>query len=294
MAERLRIGVVGVGRGWAARYRPALTALRDRFAIRAVTDPCPRRAADAGGELGCPATPGVLALLEADLDAVLLLGRPWYRLWPLEQACRLGRPVYLGTSLAADDAHADAVVQQVRVANLPVMAELLPRLAPATERLRGLLPKLGPLRSAIATAERSGRGRSVEAARAAGLALLDWCGGLFDRAPVAIRSLGEPAAGHAGWLLDFGGPVAQVTTWPGGGRGSVRLRVVGERGWAEVVLPRRVRWQIGKVRHADELPAGPPLVRQAIEQFHAALTGGRPPQPGLDDAYRALAWLRTA
>src|SRR5437867_2639955 len=115
MAARLHVGVVGLGRRWPTRYRPALLALRDRLAVQAVTDPCPDRAAAAARDLGCPTAPGVLALIEADLDAVLLLGRPWYRLWPLEQACRLGRPVYLGTSLAADDAHADALVQQARV-----------------------------------------------------------------------------------------------------------------------------------------------------------------------------------
>ncbi|HEY1380145.1 MAG TPA: hypothetical protein VGF55_25305 [Gemmataceae bacterium] len=296
MAERLRVGVVGIGRRWPAHYRPALLALRDRFAVRGVTDPCPRRAARAARDLGCPAVPGVLALLDADLDAVLLLGRPWYRLWPLEQACRLGRPAYLGTSLAADDARADAVVQQARVANLPVMAELLPRLAPATDHVRGLLPKLGPVRSVVCTAERSGRaGNPRSGSAAAGLVLLDWCARFFDRPPAAIRGLGESETGHAGWLLDFGGPAAQVATWPGTGRGTaVRLRVVGERGWAEAVLPRRVRWQVGRVRHAAALPSGPPPVRLALERFHAALTGGRPPDPGLDDAYQALAWLRAA
>jgi predicted dehydrogenase len=291
VTDRLRVGIVGLGKRWAARYRPALHTLRDRFTVGAVTDPCPRRAAVAGRDLGCPAAPGVLPLLDFDLDAILLLGRPWYRLWPLEQACRLGKPVYLGTSLADDDGRADSVVQQVRVANLPVMPELLPRLAPVTERLLGLLPKLGPVRSLACTAERPGGGRG---ATAAGLALLDWCGRFFDRPPAAIRSLGEPTAGHAGWLLDFGGPVAQVATWPGGGRGAVRLRVVGERGWVEAVLPRRMRWQVGRVRHAAELPAGPPLVQRAIEQFHAALSGGRAPDPGLDAAYQALAWLRAA
>lgn len=294
MSERLRVGVVGVGGRWAARYRPALAALRDRIAVRAVTDPCPRRAAAVARDVGCPAAAGVMALLEAELDAVLLLGRPWYRLWPLEQACRLGRPVYLGTSLACDDGHADAVAQQVRVANLPVMAELLPRLAPAAERLRGLLPKIGALRSVVCTAARAGRRGTAAGARAAGLALLDWCATIFGRPPAGLRGLGEPAAGHAGWLLDFGGAVAQVATWPAGGRGCVRFRAVGERGWAEAVLPRRVRWRVGRIGHAETLPAGPPLVQQALEQFQAALAGGRPPRPGLDDAYQALAWLRAA
>jgi predicted dehydrogenase len=292
MAERLRVGVIGLGRRWRVHYRPALLALHNRFAVRAVTDPCARRAAAAAREFGCIPAPGVLSLLESDLDAVLLLGRPWYRLWPLGQACRLGRPVYLGASLADDDAHADALVQQVRVASLPVMAALPPRLAPATDRLRALLPRLGPLRSVVCTAERAGP--SAAGARAAGLALLDWCAGVVGRPPTAVRSFGEPAAGHAGWLAEFGGPVAQVVTWPGGHRGRVRLRAVGARGVAEAVLPRRVRWRVGAARHVLDLPAGPPLARVALERFHAALAAGRPPAPGLDDAYHALAWLRSA
>src|SRR3954454_2359258 len=112
MADRLRVGVVGLGRRWANRSRPALHALRDRMTVRAVTDPCPARAVAAGRQLGCPAAPRVLALLYDDLDAIRPPRRPWYRLWPLGQACRLGRPVYLGTSLATDDGRADALVQQ--------------------------------------------------------------------------------------------------------------------------------------------------------------------------------------
>jgi predicted dehydrogenase len=225
----------------------------------------------------------------------MILGRPWYRLWPLEQACRLGRPVYLGTSLAADEARADELVQQVRVANLPVMVELLPRLAPATERLRRLLPRLGPLRSVILTVERPGRGGGGDGALAAGLALTDCCSAFFDRPPTATRSFGEPNNGHVAWLIDFGGPVAQISTWPGGGRrGTVRIRLVGEKGTAEAILPRRVRWRIGRTMRTIMLPPGPPPVRLALQQFHAALTAGRPPTPGLDDAYQALTRLRLA
>jgi predicted dehydrogenase len=293
MAERLRIGVIGLGRRWPSHYRPALLTMRDLFAVRSVTDPCPRRATIAGRELGCPPAAGVLALLDADLDAVFILGRPWYRLWPLEQACRLGRPVYLGTSLAADDARADEIVRQVRVANLPVMAELLPRLAPATERLQALLPKLGLLRSVVCTAERPGHG--PHGAVAAGLAMIHWCSGFFERPPESVRGFGVSTAGHAGWLLDFGGPVAQIMTWPGGGRGgTVKVRLIGDRGSAEAMLPRRIRWRIGRTRHAMDLPAGAPLVRLALERFHAAIIAGRPPEPGLDETYQALTRLRAA
>jgi predicted dehydrogenase len=295
MAARLRVGIIGLGRSWRRHYRPALAALSDRYQVRAVTDPCPLRAATAARELGCAAAPGVLDLLEGELDAVLLLGRPWYRLWPLEQACRLGRPIYCGTSLAEDEACADVVAQQARVNNLPVMTGLWPRLAPAAERLRGLTERLGPLRCVIATAERPGRGGGVTGARAAGLALLDWCARLLGRAPEAVRGLGEPAAGQAGWLAEFGGPVAQIATWPGGGRrGTARFKLVGARGTAEAVLPRRVRWRRGAARHTVVLPAGPPAARLALDRFHTALTTGHAPAPGLDDAYHALAWLRAA
>ena len=161
--------------------------------------------------MGCPATPGVVALLDVDLDAVLLLGRPWYGLWPLEQACRVGRPVYLGTSLTADDSKADDVVRQVRVANLPVMAELAPRLAPVTNRLRALLPKLGTLRSVICTVARCGRG--AESAQAAGLAMIDWCTA-FLGAPLAEIQGFDDSSGHAAWLLHFAGAVTLISTWP--------------------------------------------------------------------------------
>src|SRR5262249_53159672 len=248
MAERLRVGVIGLGRRWRTRYGPALAALRDRFAVRAVADPSAGRAAAVAHELGCAAAPGVLSLLEGDLDAVLLLGRPWYRLWPLEHACRLGRPTYCAVSLA-DDPRADALVQQVRVRSLPVMAELLPRLAPATERLRGLLERIGPLRSLICAAERPGPGRDPAAVQAAGLALFDWVAHLLGQPLAAPRGLGEPSSGHASWLLEFRGTVAQVATWPGGGRHRrVWLRAVGERGAADVLLPRRLSWRIGHPR----------------------------------------------
>lgn len=291
MADRLRIGVVGLGRRWARHYRPALAALGDRFVIRAVTDPCPQRAAAAGREVGCPAAPGVLELLDGDLDAVLLLDRTWYRLWPLEQACRLGRPVYLGRSLASDDARADGLVQQVRVANLPVMAELLPRLAPVTGWLHRQLPKLGSLRSVICLAEQPSG--SSQANLAVGLALMDWCGRFFDRAPVFIQAVGNGGAGHAGWIVDFGGPVARIVIWPGRRR-IVRVRLIGERGSADAIFPRRIRWKTGGTCHTVKLPLRRPLVRQALEQFHSALTAGRPPAPNLDDAYLALTRLRAA
>src|SRR6478672_5181099 len=35
---KLRVGLVGLGRGWEVRHRPALRALADRFEVRAVCE----------------------------------------------------------------------------------------------------------------------------------------------------------------------------------------------------------------------------------------------------------------
>src|SRR5204862_6660864 len=89
----------------------------------------------------------------------------------------------------------------------------------------------------------------------AAVALADWCAVVIGRPPVAVRPAHLPAAGHAGWLLDFGaGQAAQVMTWQAGG-GSPRwqLRVVAERGSASVRLPGRLCWDVGDGRHAHDV-----------------------------------------
>ena len=44
MTDLLRVGVIGLGRRWRKRYKPALGALRQRFAVRAVCDQVRERA----------------------------------------------------------------------------------------------------------------------------------------------------------------------------------------------------------------------------------------------------------
>ena len=93
MASRLRMGVIGLGRRWP-RYRQAVQTLRSQVRVRAVHDPAPARAEAEARALGCAAAGGVVELLERDdVDAVLLLGGPWFGLWPLGQACRVNKPV---------------------------------------------------------------------------------------------------------------------------------------------------------------------------------------------------------
>src|SRR6266478_2001490 len=128
MTNPLRVGVIGLGRRWRKRYRPALLALHDCFRVHALYDQVQQRALGEAERLQCDAAAGITELLERDdLDAVLLLDAQWFGLWPLELACRVGKPVFCCAGFDREDARADAVYQQVQAAKLPVMVEMAPR-----------------------------------------------------------------------------------------------------------------------------------------------------------------------
>ena len=94
MAKLLRVGVIGLGPRWQKRYKPALLAMRHRFRVALLCDAVPQRALREAKLLGCRAVGGPTALVEDDtVEAILLLDPSWYRLWPLEVACRIGKPV---------------------------------------------------------------------------------------------------------------------------------------------------------------------------------------------------------
>src|SRR3954468_16520678 len=85
---RLRVGVVGLGRLWEARHKPALLRLKDRFQVTAVYDQVMRRAEIEAAHLGCAAADGLVALIERpDVDAVYLLTPQWFGLYPIQLAC---------------------------------------------------------------------------------------------------------------------------------------------------------------------------------------------------------------
>src|SRR5438132_5371930 len=105
MSKLLHVGVIGLGKRWQRRYRPALLALRDRFRVSLLSDAVPQRALQEAKLLGCRAVNGPTALVDNDaVEAVLLLDPPWYRLWPLELACRFAKPLFCAAALELDEA----------------------------------------------------------------------------------------------------------------------------------------------------------------------------------------------
>jgi predicted dehydrogenase len=292
--DPVRVGVIGLGRRWR-HYRPALQS-RDgpRFDVRAICDEVQVRALHEARRLGCDAAAGPAELLERDdLDVLLLADPQWFGLWPLELACRARKPVLCCVPLEQDAEHADALRQQVRDSQLPVLMELAPRFAPGTEWLRSLLatPVLGAVRGVqcdvLTAAETEGPPDRV--------ALLDWCVQILGSAPTHVQARGTEDGAWTGWLLECGdGRVAQVSLWRTGALGRApRLEVVGEHGWAMVELPGRW-WQGRAAGRSSGACRGEPITRLVLGELAEVLQTGRPPVPSLDDAYRALTWLRAA
>jgi predicted dehydrogenase len=294
MSTRLRVGVIGLGRRWR-RYRRALEGLRKRLAVRAVCDQSARRAEAEARRLGCAAAAGPVDLLERDdVDAALLLGRQWFGLWPLEQACRVGKPVFCAVPLTIDEEHADDLRRRVADARLPVLTALAPAVAPAVVRLGALLAgPLGAARLVRVDAALPAGGRPALSSSAL-LPLLHLCAALLGDAPAGAWAAEGAAGSWGSALLDFAsGRAAQVTLWraPPGVEAGRRVEVVAERGAAAAELPERLSWRDETGRHLLRLRGGG-TETALLEQFHNALQEGRPPWTDFEEACRAFAWRR--
>jgi predicted dehydrogenase len=305
MIRQVRLGIIGLGRRWRRRYGPALRELQDHFEVRALCDEVHQRAVNEAHRLGCEAASGPTEVLEReDVEAGLLLDPPWYRLWPLEVACRVGKPVFCCATPDLDEVHADELCRQVRESRLPVMLEMSLRLAPATDRLSELLEtRLGPARTVCCDLvhsrpepDRSSDGSAPSPLIAGGVGLLDWCASLLGGAPTSVLAGRIPGAGLATLLLDFGdGRAAQVTCWRvPGARRTLRLRVGAARGAATVVMPRRLCWTDADGRHTHRLPLSGQAVPRLLQRFHLVVDQGIDAQPSFEDACRVLDWLRAA
>jgi predicted dehydrogenase len=289
MGERLRVGIIGLGRQWRRRYAPALEALSDSFEVAGVCDQLAQQAASEAARLHCPAAAGPSDLLERDdVDAVLLLDLGWHRLWPVERAARLGKPVFCLPGLE-DDANADAVAAQVQQAGLQVLMACPTALTPAAQRLADLQSRfLGPVRLLVA--------ELAHRARYPSSGLLAWLLALVGTPPRAVIAAGSEAGGLFSLTIEAGdGRCLQVTSWNApGARSRLRLHVIGANGQATLERPRRLSWCDSHGEHVLTLPRGRPIEQLLLARFHRVISPGQPASPSLGDGYRALRCLRAA
>lgn len=293
---RLRVGAIGLGRCWR-RYRRLLSRLRDHVEVRAVCDQIAHRAEMEAQRFNCTAASGPGELLERpDVEAVLLLDLQWYGLWPLEQACRLDKPVLCVPSPADDEAHADVLCQQIQSAGLPVLMVLPQLLAPATRQLRELLThRLGQARLVRADWSAAPHPMGDLLSNANVLPLLAACAWLLDDLPRSVWTLDGEDASFVTVMMRFGcDRLAQVNLWTATvGNTPQRFEVVAEAGTASAELPRQLRWRDEEGQHAQRLP--PRSAEQSsLERFILALRAGQPLRPRFEEAHQALTWLRAA
>jgi predicted dehydrogenase len=289
MTASVGVGVVGLGKRWR-RLLPSLHRLRTRLTVRAVCDPAVGRAEYEARRLGCAVVAGPVELLEReDVEALLLLDRPWYGLWPLERACAAGKPVFCAVPLTLDD-QTDAVRTRVAEARLPVMMApgrwgrlLHPRSA------RGVDVPGSPR---LVRAEGTVRGRARLDSPAL-LPLLDasaaWCG----TAPCSLWA--DEGTGFACVVLEFpDGRRGQVTlTEDPLGHRHCRLWLATEKGTVELSSPRRLCWRDGAGRHQRPLPDAGGLAAP-LARFARAVRAGGPMQPSFAHAHAVLTWQRVA
>ena len=197
---RLRVGVIGLGRLWETRHKPALVRLRDRFQVTAVYDQVLRRAELEAAQLGCAAVAGLTALIDrSDVDVVYLLTPQWFGLHPVEVACARRKPIYCALPLSGEPRELESIAQLITESGVPFVPEFARRFYPATLRLRELLATtLGPPRLILGQNrlygfDRYGQpGPTVQIAPAPlmidpGSYLFDWCCFLFGSPPVAVQ-----------------------------------------------------------------------------------------------------------
>src|SRR5262249_17896894 len=87
-----------------------------------------------------------------DVEALVLVGGPWFGLWPLEVAARLNKPAYCAVAPAPQDAE--------RLAGARVLLAASPRLTLLVDRLGELVRgPLGPALLLTALVRSGGRAR---------------------------------------------------------------------------------------------------------------------------------------
>jgi predicted dehydrogenase len=318
---KLRVGLVGLGKTWEVRHRPALRALADRFEVRAVCDQVAQRAEQAAHDFNATAVDGFRALAaREDIDAILMLADQWYGWLPILAACDSGKAIYCAAHLQLSLEEARQIKDRVDRAGVAFMAEFARRQNPATLRLKELIAtKLGQPRllfchRRVAVTDRTAR---AEARKDRGfgtsdlLELVDWCRYVVGQEPTSVLGMMHNVSADSAdedyrmMSLDFAaagkhsgqGVVAQISSgyyMPQGWEEAVSFRpppalqVACEHGIAFIDLPAQVLWFDKAGRHQESLDSERAVGEMLLSHFHRSVTSLVRNPAGLEDAYRAL------
>ncbi len=325
---RLRVGIIGLGRLWETRHKPSLARLHDRFRVTAVYDQVYRRAEIEAAQLGCAACEGLTALIERpDVDAIYVLARQWYGLFPVEIACAAGKAVYCGIPLANDLDELESLTGRIEKSGVAFTPEFARRGYPGTSRLRELLAsELGAPRLILGHSRLYGFDRHATPGPTTQIApapllidpgsyLLDWCRCVFQSSPTAVKgtrhrliATDDSTTGDSdfeSFVATFAaGATAQVSygryhraVWGEASRFLPQpgFQVFAERGAAWLEMPDKIQWSTSAGTKEERLPVEPTVGDVLNDQFYRLARGEPSPSPTIREALeiaRLVAQLR--
>lgn len=315
--------MIGLGRLWEARHKPALSRLRDKYQVTAVYDQVLRRAELEAPQVGAEPMSGVKALVErTDVDVIHVLTPQWFNTYPIGLACDAGKPVYCALPLIGGAEVLEPLARRIESSGIAFMPEFARRFYPATLRLRELLattlgsPRLIVGHTRLFGFDRYGSpGPTTQMTPAPlmvdpGSYLLDWCGFLFQSEPLALQGCEAVILPKSGGKESEARTVADhdfesfVAEYPGGGRALISFgryhreawgeatkflpppgfQVYAERGAAWLELPDRIQWSDASGTHEERLPLEPTVGEVLNEQFHRLVRGDQSLAPTIQDA----------
>lgn len=310
-SEKIGIGIIGLGHRWRTRHLPALRALADRFAVRAVFDAIYQLAVHAAEELAAEPVGGIQPLVEReDVDAVLVLSTQWHGFYPLIASRRANKPLYYGGCLGILGRCKQEIGDDI--AEYPeFMAELPRRWAPGTIRLKELIattlgkPKLlfCHQRRGAEGAPTEKNGGEAEPGREL-IEMIDWCCYVVGSEPRSVIGMQHGGAvvsnaridpmcqecDYQSLTLDFSPPdapgsqtLAQISFgryFPSSWEEAIHyrpladLQIACEHGVAFVDLPSRLVWFDSFGRHQESLDSERPVGEQLLIRFHQSILHG--------------------
>lgn len=316
----IRLGIIGLGKLWETRHRPALERMRDRFRVITVYDQVQERARRTASQIRCNAAESLADAINPDhVDAIYLLSPQWFEIYPIELAARFNLPVYSSVPIV-NLAHALKVQELVNAGQIRFMPEFARRQYPASRRLLELIANhIGPVRmilgqTLIAAFDRYGQPGPNSQNIPVSLRvdpmyfLMDWAKYIIKDnptevvqtdLPIPIRTsnmAAHPETDFCSYTLKFqSGAIAQMTcyrhqqsVWGDVGRVPPipGYQVFAESGMAVLEMPDFIRWHDRSGYHEERLPMLPSLGEIFNDQFYQLVKTGQSVGPTIADVVR--------
>jgi predicted dehydrogenase len=313
----IRLGIIGLGKLWETRHRPALERMRDRFRIVTVYDQVQERARRTAAKIRCKHAESLSAAVNPDLvDAIYLLSPQWFDSYPIELAAQFGLPVYTSVPIVSE-MHASKIQQFVHSGKIQFMPEFARRQYPASRRLHELIENhIGPVRmilgqTRIAAFDRYGQpgpnSQNIPVALRVDpmYFLTDWARYVIQDNPTEIiqsdipiqigndQEANRSETDFCSFTLKFqSGALAQMTCyrhqqslWGDVGRvpPSPGYQVFAESGMAVLEMPDFIRWHDNSGYHEERLPMNPSLGEILNDLFYQLVRSGKTVGPTIDD-----------